>query len=213
MKNTRKTVPFLLLSTMALGLIVAVTADRAPEADPLLEDEIVTTEDGGRAIAFGNHVKKANEVDTAHPVLGIDVTDVGENKAIRFVAAIDGYQGLSKATWTRSVKEADAVIKEEASFDLKYVYTELPRAADVQWTTPLEEGKTYYYMTYTLNNSTDGNYMWLCVPDTMTINRVTLNGFDVPMEAAQSASTSLGAYKCYRSSNALVAKSYTIVIS
>ena len=26
MKNTRKTVPFLLLSTMALGLIVAVTA-------------------------------------------------------------------------------------------------------------------------------------------------------------------------------------------
>lgn len=98
MKNTRKTVPFLLLSTMALGLIVAVTADRAPEADPLLEDEIVTTEDGGRAIAFGNHVKKANEVDTAHPVLGIDVTDVGENKAIRFVAAIDGYQGLSKAT-------------------------------------------------------------------------------------------------------------------
>ena len=87
MKNTRKTVPFLLLSTMALGLIVAVTADRAPEADPLLEDEIVTTEDGGRAIAFGNHVKKANEVDTAHPVLGIDVTDVGENKAVRFVGA------------------------------------------------------------------------------------------------------------------------------
>ena len=158
MKSTRKTVPFLLLSTMALGLIVAVTADRAPEADPLLEDEIVTTEDGGRAIAFGNHVKKANEVDTAHPVLGIDVTDVGENKAIRFVAAIDGYQGLSKATWTRSVKEADAVIKEEASFDLKYVYTELPRAADVQWTTPLEEGKTYYYMTYTLNNIPEANW-------------------------------------------------------
>ena len=158
MKNTRKTVPFLLLSTMALGLIVAVTADRAPEADPLLEDEIVTTEDGGQAIAFGNHVKKANEVDTAHPVLGIDVTDVGENKAIRFVAAIDGYQGLSKATWTRSVKEADAVIKEEASFDLKYVYTELPRAADVQWTTPLEEGKTYYYMTYTLNNIPEANW-------------------------------------------------------
>ena len=158
MKNTRKTVPFLLLSTMALGLIVAVTTDRAPEADPLLEDEIVTTEDGGRAIAFGNHVKKANEVDTAHPVLGIDVTDVGENKAIRFVAAIDGYQGLSKATWTRSVKEADAVIKEEASFDLKYVYTELPRAADVQWTTPLEEGKTYYYMTYTLNNLPEANW-------------------------------------------------------
>ena len=67
--------------------------------------------------------------------------------------------------------------------------------------------------TYTLTNGTEGHYMWLCVPDTMTISRVTLNGFDVPMEAAQSASTSLGGYKCYRSSNALVAQSYTIVIS
>ena len=67
--------------------------------------------------------------------------------------------------------------------------------------------------TYTLTNSVDGNYMWLCVPDTMTINRVTLNGFDVPMEAVQIGNTTLGNYKCYRSSNALVAKSYTIIIA
>lgn len=67
--------------------------------------------------------------------------------------------------------------------------------------------------TYTLTNNTDGNYIWLCIPDTMTISRVTLNGFDVPMEAAQNSSTNLGGYKCYRSSNALVTGSYTIVIS
>ncbi len=158
MKNTRKTVPFLLLSTLALGLIVIVNSDRRSTVEPLLEDEIVTTDDGGRAIAFGSHVKKANEVDTAHPVLGVDVTDVGDNKAIRFVAAIDGYQGLSKAIWTRSVKENETVIKEEASFELKYVYTELPRAEDVLWTTPLEEGKAYYYMTYTLNNVPEANW-------------------------------------------------------
>ena len=67
--------------------------------------------------------------------------------------------------------------------------------------------------TYTLTNNTDGKYIWLCIPDTMTINRVTLNGFDVPMEVAQNSSTNLGGYKCYRSSNALVAGSYTIIIS
>lgn len=67
--------------------------------------------------------------------------------------------------------------------------------------------------TYTLTNGTEGHYMWLCVPSTMTINKVTLNGFDVPMEAAQSASTALGTYKCYRSSNALQAQAFTIVVS
>lgn len=67
--------------------------------------------------------------------------------------------------------------------------------------------------TYTLTNGTEGHYMWLCVPSTMTINKVTLNGFDVPMEADQGASTALGAYKCYRSSNALQAQAFTIVVS
>lgn len=67
--------------------------------------------------------------------------------------------------------------------------------------------------TYTLSNDTDGKYMWLCVPDTMGINRVTLNGFDVPMEGPQNKSTTLGTYKCYRNSNALIKGSYTIILS
>lgn len=67
--------------------------------------------------------------------------------------------------------------------------------------------------TYTLTNSTEGHYMWLCVPSNMTINRVTLNGFDVPMEEPESGTTTLGEYKCYRSSNALQAQSFTIVVS
>ncbi len=67
--------------------------------------------------------------------------------------------------------------------------------------------------TYTLTNHSDGNYLWLCVPDTMTISKVTLNGFDVPMEAQQGKTSSLGNYKCYRNSNALVAGTYTFVIS
>lgn len=63
--------------------------------------------------------------------------------------------------------------------------------------------------TYTLTNSTDGCYLWLCIPDNMTINKVTLNGFDVPMEAA----VTIEKYKYYRSSNRLTNKDYTFVIS
>lgn len=66
--------------------------------------------------------------------------------------------------------------------------------------------------TYTLTNAADGNYMWLCVPSGMRINRVTLNGFDVPMESAQTADAATGEYLCYRSSNALVAQDFTIVV-
>ena len=67
--------------------------------------------------------------------------------------------------------------------------------------------------TYTLTNAATGNYLWLCVPSTMTVRRVTLNGFDVPMEAAEDGETTLGGYKCYRSSNQLTAQDFTFVVS
>jgi len=57
-------------------------------------------------------------------------------------------------------------------------------------------------------------YMWLCVPSTMTINKVTSSGFDVPLEAAATVSvTGKTTYKCYRSSSTYVAGTVNIVIS
>lgn len=67
--------------------------------------------------------------------------------------------------------------------------------------------------TYTMVNGADGQYLWLCVPEGMKVSRVTLNGFDVPMEAAAPGSTPLGGYQCYRSSNALTAGTFTFVVS
>lgn len=67
--------------------------------------------------------------------------------------------------------------------------------------------------TYKIKNNADGIYLWLCVPDTMTINKVTSNGFTVPMRELQTGQTELGGYKCYRSSNAIVAGEYTYTIS
>lgn len=67
--------------------------------------------------------------------------------------------------------------------------------------------------TYELQNESEGDYIWLCVPNNMTINRVTLNGFDVPMEEATTKEQGTITYKCYRSSNALKTGSYPIIIS
>lgn len=67
--------------------------------------------------------------------------------------------------------------------------------------------------TYKIKNNTDGIYLWLCVPDTMTINKVTSSGFTVPMREVQTGQTEQGGYKCYRSSNAIVAGEYTYTIS
>ena len=67
--------------------------------------------------------------------------------------------------------------------------------------------------TYKIKNNADGIYLWLCVPETMTINKVTSSGFTVPMREVQTGQTELGGYKCYRSSNAIVAGEYTYTIS
>lgn len=67
--------------------------------------------------------------------------------------------------------------------------------------------------TYKIKNNADGIYLWLCVPGTMTINKVTSSGFTVPMREVQTGQTELGDYKCYRSSNAIVAGEYTYTIS
>ena len=67
--------------------------------------------------------------------------------------------------------------------------------------------------SYTLNNATTGHYLWICVPSSMTISRVTSSGFDVPMEAAENGSTPVDSYKCYRSSSPINEGAMSIVIS
>lgn len=62
---------------------------------------------------------------------------------------------------------------------------------------------------YIISNAADGNYLWLCVPDTMNISKVTSGGFDVPMEAVETTD----GYKCYRSSNAIITGTYNYQIA
>lgn len=68
--------------------------------------------------------------------------------------------------------------------------------------------KAYPNGDYTLTNDAT-KYMWLCIGSNKNISSVKSSGFDVPMQAP----ITVGNYKCYRSSNTIVAGSATITIS
>lgn len=62
-------------------------------------------------------------------------------------------------------------------------------------------------------NVEQGRYVWLCVPSTFNISKVTSGGFEVPMEAPVNVTVDgKGTYKCYRSSGALNAGTFNFVI-
>lgn len=65
---------------------------------------------------------------------------------------------------------------------------------------------------------TAGQYLWICVPGFMSVNKATSGGFDAPLEAAQSV-TGVNSgevsvtYKCYRMSGAAQSSPVSLVIS
>ena len=59
----------------------------------------------------------------------------------------------------------------------------------------------------------DNQYIWIVVPNYLTVNRVTSQGFDVTFQAAQSITTSLGTFKAYRTANTLTAQTWKLVIT
>lgn len=62
-------------------------------------------------------------------------------------------------------------------------------------------------------SSAIADYLWLCVPDGMTISEVSSSGFGVPMEVPITVEVSgKGNYKCYRSTNKVNAGSVTFNI-
>lgn len=57
-------------------------------------------------------------------------------------------------------------------------------------------------------------YLWLCVPSTMSVNSVKSGGFDVPMAAPVTVAVDgKGDYKCYRSASPFTEGTFTGVIA
>ena len=65
--------------------------------------------------------------------------------------------------------------------------------------------------TFNVTVASDGQYVFFVVPSSMTINKVTLSGFDFPLNAADT--TSKSGYKIYKSANTYKAGTLTLVVS
>lgn len=84
--------------------------------------------------------------------------------------------------------------------------------ADTDAATSVASIRTSPAGTYNVTVETDGSYIYFLVPSTMTINGATMNGFDFPLDAAESITKDGVAYKAYRSSNSIDAGTHSITI-
>ena len=63
---------------------------------------------------------------------------------------------------------------------------------------------------YTINNSTDKSYVYIAVPNTMTISKITLSGFDFPFKLV--GGSPITGYNLYKSDNTYDKGNINIVI-
>lgn len=83
--------------------------------------------------------------------------------------------------------------------------------ADVVTDDCKQSARTSASGTFNVTVASDGQYVFFVVPSSMTINKVTLSGFDFPLLAADT--TSKSGYKIYKSANTYKAGTLTLVVS
>lgn len=127
---------------------------------------------------------------------------------------------ISDTTVFQAVAAFDYNVSKTANVTVtaKYPIFTLGSASDVMDDASITGGtkavKSSAAGSYNVTLSQNLMYFWICVPSDMTVNKVTLSGFDVPMQAYQTvAVTGKGNYKCYRSTNTNDAGTYTLVVS
>lgn len=113
---------------------------------------------------------------------------------------------------------AEAVIgsvKKTASFSVSLVNPMYVGAGaaytDVVKDNHKQSARTSASGTYNVTVASNGQYVFFVVPSSMTINKVTLSGFDFPLLAADT--TSKSGYKIYKSANTYKAGTLTLVVS
>lgn len=112
---------------------------------------------------------------------------------------------------------AEAVIgsvKKTASFSVSLVNPMYVGAGaaytDVVKDNHKQSARTSASGTYNVTVASNGQYVFFVVPSSMTINKVTLSGFDFPLLAADT--TSKSGYKIYKSANTYKAGTLTLVV-
>lgn len=114
-------------------------------------------------------------------------------------------------------------ITKTASAKVNAYYPKYYGFANMETITSSDILDTNRFAKQTISSSASGSgsmeilfpsYVWFCVPSTMTINKVTSSGFDVPMEAPVNVVVSgKDTYKCYRSSKKFNPGIFTYQIS
>ena len=164
-----------------------------------------------RTITVGWSVKKGGETVTAESVTVNDEHAEGTSKAFEGVGATTTY--TVKASYQGKTVQGSTTARFVAP--MYFGFASWGSVADGLDIDSLRKQalKTSPGGTYTLENPTKGYYMWLCVPSSMSIGKVTSSGFDVPMLEAEEGSTDIDSYRCYRSASGIDAGSFTIVVS
>ena len=132
----------------------------------------------------------------------------------KFTLSTQGYKSgsVTAKKGSTTIKNSPRSISANLYLPVYYGFSKATTGNELTITS-LTKGGSSLNGTKTLNNDDATKYLWLCVPNTMSINKVTSSGFDVPFLAPVEASTPLGTYKCYRTKDLPGAGSMTIVIS
>ena len=132
----------------------------------------------------------------------------------KFILSTFGYKSgsVTAEKGTTTIKNSPRSISTNLYLPVYYGFSKATTVNELTITS-LTNGGSSLNGTKTLNNDDATKYLWLCVPSTMSINKVTSGGFDVPFLAPVEASTTLGTYKCYRTQDLPGTDPMTIVIS
>lgn len=132
----------------------------------------------------------------------------------KFTLSTQGYKSgsVTAKKGSTTIKNSPRSISANLYLPVYYGFSKATTGNELTITS-LTKGGSSLNGTKTLTNDDATKYMWLCVPNTMSINKVTSSGFDVPFLAPVEASTPLGTYKCYRTKDLPGTDPMTIVIS
>jgi hypothetical protein len=65
---------------------------------------------------------------------------------------------------------------------------------------------------YNITVANTGDYMFICIPYSMNLSRITMNGWNIPLNPYDSQVIGGHAYKIYKTANAYDAGTYTVVV-
>lgn len=175
----------------------------------------------GNSVEVGVHFKVLRN---SKPVVAdtVQIQFNGDTKTLenvsegseKFILSTFGYKSgsVTAEKGTTTIKNSPRSISANLYLPVYYGFSKATTGNELTITS-LTKGGSSLNGTKTLGNDDATKYLWLCVPNTMSINKVTSGGFDVPFLAPVEASTLLGTYKCYRTQDLPGTDPMTIVIS